>query len=106
MAMNHVCCAQFCEHRPLERVETLPAYIPRMAEYADPERPHRLGPFAIAKAEHRGGNNLGHVARQLERVALGASGYTVRAEHCRHQVDDTRRRQAVSRVSRANLRMV
>jgi hypothetical protein len=30
------------------------------------------------------------MARQLECVALGASGYTVRTEHRGHQVNDAR----------------
>src|SRR3974390_447975 len=90
MAMNHVGFAQLGEHRPLDWVEAFAANIPGFAQHADSERPHRFVQLAAAEAQQRGRHDFGHMTRQFERIALGTSGYVVRAEHRGHQVDDSR----------------
>src|SRR5579863_428974 len=105
MAMNHVGPTQLGEHRPLKRVEALSAHIPWIPQHANSQRPYRLAPLAFAEAQQRGGDDFGHVARELERIALRAPWRTIAVEQRRDHVKDARSRATVGRIQREALRV-
>src|SRR5918912_3457949 len=92
MAVDHVRLTQLGDEREGHGIGALVAHVPRIADHVNPQLAQPLMSLSLAEANERRRRLLGHVARQLQRVALGpARDAVARAEQRRNDVQHTGR---------------